>query len=117
MNAKKKIGGVVTIVVLAIAFIAVALSATQKNTNYYTRIDNSCVTKIEPHGAMNYRYTLTAYDENGDEKELTFETSRILTEDAYLCLKEAPIRGVVTWAEVQFAELPAAVQEKYGGIS
>lgn len=30
-----------------------------------------------------------------------------------LCLKVAPIRGVVTWAEMQFDELPSSVQEKY----
>ena len=62
-------------------------------------------------------YTLSAYDETGAEKELNFETSRILTDDAYLCLKVAPFRGVVTWAEVQFDEMPAAVQEQYGGNS
>lgn len=53
----------------------------------------------------------------GPEKELSFETSRILTDDAYLCLKVAPFRGVVTWAEVQFDEMPAAVQEQYDGNS
>ena len=66
---------------------------------------------------MNDRYTLSAYDETGAEKELSFETSRILTDDAYLCLKVAPFRGVVTWAEVQFDEMPAAVQEQYDGNS
>lgn len=49
----------------------------------------------------------------GNAKDITFETSKVLTDDAYLCLKVAPIRGVVTWAEVQFDELPSAVQEKY----
>lgn len=29
----------------------------------------------------------------------------------------APFRGVVTWAEVQFEEMPTAVQERYGGNS
>ena len=95
------------------AFIAIAFLATQKSTNYYTQIDNDWVTEIAPHGAMNYRYTLAACDENGDEKELTFETSKILTDDAFLCLKVAPFRGVVTWAEAQFEELPDTVQEKY----
>ena len=75
------------------------------------------MTAIAPHGAMNDRYTLSAYDETGAEKELSFETSRILTDDAYLCLKVAPFRGVVTWAEVQFDEMPAAVQEQYDGNS
>ena len=87
--------------------------ATQKSADYYTQIDNDFVTEIPPHGAMNYRYTLSAYDETGGEKELSFETSRILTDDAYLCLKVAPFRGVITWAEVQFDEMPVTVQEKY----
>ena len=104
MNAKKKVGIIAVVVILAIAFIAVAFLATQKSTNYYTQIDNDWVTEIAPHGAMNYRYTLAAYDENGDEKELTFETSKILTDDAFLCLKVAPFRGVVTWAEAQFED-------------
>ncbi len=117
MNTKKKVGIIAVIAILAIAFIAVAFLSTQKSTNYYTQIDNDCVTEIAPHGAMNHSYTLVAYDENGDEKELTFETSRILTDDAYLCLKVAPFRGVVTWAEAQFEELPVAVQGKYSGNS
>lgn len=56
---------------------------------------------------------LVAYDESGNAKDVTFETSKVLTDGAYLCLKVAPIRGVVTWAEMQFDELPSSVQEKY----
>ena len=48
---------------------------------------------------------------------ITFMTVAFLTTqtntDYYLCLKVAPIRGVVTWAEMQFDELPSSVQEKY----
>lgn len=117
MSAKKKTIIIAVIAILVVAFIAGAFLATQKSADYYTQIDNDCVTEIAPHGAMNYRYTLSAYDETGAEKELNFETSRILTDDAYLCLKVAPFRGVVTWAEVQFDEMPAAVQEQYGGNS
>ena len=117
MSAKKKTIIVAVMVVLAVAFITVAFLATQESADYYTQIDNDCVTEIAPHGAMNYRYTLNAYDETGSEKELSFETSRILTDDAYLCLKVAPFRGVVTWAEVQFEEMPTVVQERYGGNS
>lgn len=114
MSTKKKTIIVAVIAVLVIAFIAVAFLAIQKSSNYYTQIDNDCVTEIAPHGAMNYRYTLSVYDETGVEKKLSFETSRILTDDACLCLKAAPFRGVITWAEVQFDEMPAAVQEQYG---
>ena len=114
MHFQKK-GIIVAIAALfAVAIAAVPLIAVQPATNYYTQIDNSAVTEIPPHGAMNYRYELPAYDENGAEKILAFETSRILTDSAYLCLKVAPFRGVIAWAEAQFEELPAAVQEKYG---
>ena len=97
MNAKKKTIIIASIAILLVAFIIVAFLATQRSSDYYTQIDNDCVTEIAPHGAMNYRYTLSTYDETGAERELSFETSRILTDDAYLCLKVAPFRGVVTW--------------------
>ena len=106
MSSKKKIGIVIVVAVLAITFMTVAFLTTQTNTDYYTQIDNRWVTDIAPHGAMNYKYTLVAYN-------VTFETSKVLTDGAYLCLKVAPIRGVVTWAEMQFDELPSSVQEKY----
>ena len=113
MSSKKKIGIVIVVAVLAITFMTVAFLTTQTNTDYYTQIDNRWVTDIAPHGAMNYKYTLVAYDESGNAKDVTFETSKVLTDGAYLCLKVAPIRGVVTWAEMQFDELPSSVQEKY----
>ena len=113
MSSKKKIGIVIVVAVLAITFMTVAFLTTQTNTDYYTQIDNRQVTDIAPHGAMNYKYTLVAYDESGNAKDVTFETSKVLTDGAYLCLKVAPIRGVVTWAEMQFDELPSSVQEKY----
>ena len=113
MSSKKKLGIVIVVAVLAITFMTVAFLTTQTNTDYYTQIDNRWVTDIAPHGAMNYKYTLVAYDESGNAKDVTFETSKVLTDGAYLCLKVAPIRGVVTWAEMQFDELPSSVQEKY----
>ena len=95
MSSKKKIGIVIVVAVLAITFMTVAFLTTQTNTDYYTQIDNRWVTDIAPHGAMNYKYTLVAYDESGNAKDVTFETSKVLTDGAYLCLKVAPIRGVV----------------------
>ena len=104
-------------VILVVLCMWVAFGATQGNTHYYTQIDNRWVTEIAPHGAMNYEYTLDAYDETGKEQDISFETGRILTDGAYLCLKVAPIRGVVTWAEVQYDELPDAVQAVYSDSS
>ena len=100
-------------VVLIVLCMGVAFLATQGKTDYYTQIDNRWVTEIDPHGTMNYEYNLDAYDETGKERDITFETSKVLTDGAYLCLKVAPIRGVVAWAEVQYDELPEAVQAVY----
>ena len=87
MTSKKKIGIVLVIAVLAIIFMTVAFLTTQTNTDYYTQIDNRWVTDIAPHGAMNYKYTLVAYDDSGNAKDITFETSKVLTDDAYCSRK------------------------------
>lgn len=112
MKSKKIWVGIAAIILIVLC-MGVAFLATRCNTDYYTQIDNRWVTEIAPHGAMNYKYTLVAYDENGEKKDITFETSKVLTEGAYLCLKVAPFRGVVTWEEVQYKELPEAVQAVY----
>ena len=112
MKSKKLWLGI-GVAILIVLCMGVAFLATQGKTDYYTQIDNRWVTEIAPHGAMNYKYNLVAYDETRKERDITFETSKVLTDGAYICLKVAPIRGVVTWAEVQYEELPPAVQEVY----
>ena len=62
---------------------------------------------------MNFSYTLPAYNENGQKKTITFETARVLKENAFIRLKILPIRGVISWAEVQYGQLPPAVQKCY----
>lgn len=47
------------------------------------------------------------------KRDITFETSKILKDDAFLRLEVAPIRGVVNWEEVEYTELPSAVQSVY----
>ena len=64
-------------------------------------------------GNLPYSYTLLSYDENGSEKEIIFGTSRELREGAFIRLTVMPVRGVLDWSEVQYDELPAAVQEHY----
>lgn len=111
MKSKKVVIGIVA-AILVVLCIGVAFLATQ-NEDYYTQIDNNWVQEIAPHGEMNYKYTLSAYDENGNEKDIVFETSRVLTDDAFLCLKVNFIRGVVAWAETEYEKLPAKVQQYY----
>ncbi|MDE5831198.1 MAG: YxeA family protein [Clostridia bacterium] len=79
---------------------------------YYTQIDNSKVTKLDSSDNMKYEYTLEAYNEKGNKKEIKFKTSRELREDAYLKL-ELKVLGVHAWEEVQENELPDKAQEKY----
>lgn len=78
MTSKKKIGIVLVIAVLAIIFMTVAFLTTQTNTDYYTQIDNRWVTDIAPHGAMNYKYTLVAYDDSGNAKDITLRQAKFL---------------------------------------
>ena len=111
MKSKKAVIGIVA-AILVVLCMGLAFLAT-KNEDYYTQIDNRWVQEIAPHGAMNYKYTLAAYDENGNEKDVVFETSRVLTDQAFLCLKVNFIRGVVTWVEVEYEELPTEVQQYY----
>lgn len=124
MKLKKKIGGekmenikgkifagIGIVVVLAVFFIIFWLLFYQEST-YYTRIDNTKVEQLSS-GDMRYEYTLDAYNEKGNSKEVTFKTSRELKDDAYLKLDVMLTRGVKSWEEVQYDELPDKVQEQY----
>ncbi len=111
-NIKGKIfAGIGIVVVIAVFFIIFWLLFYQEST-YYTKIDNTKVEQLDS-GDMRYEYTLDAYNEKGNSKEVTFKTSRELREDAYLKLDVMLTRGVKSWEEVQFSELPDKVQEKY----
>lgn len=121
---KEKLNIVIAAVVIMIAcfmgFATWFLSGTG-STYYYTQIDNDRIRQansrggvIDLQGGMDYSYTLRAYDDKGQDKEITFGASRELREGAFLCLTMAPIRGVIEWSEVKYDELPAAVQRIYG---
>ena len=111
-NIKGKIlAGIGIILVIAVFFIVFWLLFYQEST-YYTKIDNTKVEQLNS-GDMRFEYTLDAYNEKGNSKEITFKTSRELKEDAYLKLDVMLTRGVKSWEEVQFSELPDKVQEKY----
>lgn len=117
---KKVLFGVGVIVVLAICLCVYLLSGAG-STYYYSQIDNSKIEQTESAGgvinfggSMDYSYTLRCYDEDGNAKDITFGTSRELKEDAFIRLTVMPIRGVLEWAEVQYDELPVAVQEEFG---
>lgn len=121
MKGKLTIGiaAVVILIVGVIGFCMWFLSGTG-STHYYSQIDNSKIEQTESKGgvinfsgSMDYSYTLFSYDENGKGKDITFGTSKELKEGAFIRLTVMPIRGVLEWKEVQYDELPAAVQSNY----
>lgn len=80
---------------------------------WYSQIDNTRVKQVSSDDDMIYEYTLTCYDAGGRSRQISFKTSRVLTEDAYILLETMPLRGVVSWAEVIWEDLPPAVREQY----
>ena len=119
---KKMIAGFSAAAVIIAGFICFCIwfLSGADSTYYYSQIDNSKVEQIESKGgvinfsgSMDYSYTLFSYDENGKGKDITFGTSKELKEGAFIRLTVMPIRGVLEWKEVQYEELPAAVQSNY----
>ena len=118
-QVKIAIGTAVVLLIGLISFCAWFLSGSG-SAEYYAQIDNTRVEQVDSNGGvinfkgnLPYSYTLTAYDEKGGEKEITFGTSRELKEGAFIRLTVMPVRGVLDWSEVQYDELPAAVQAHY----
>ena len=109
-DVKEKIPMIISVIaVIALLVILFYLFFEQKS-EYYVQIDNSKIEQISRTDNMKYKYTLTGYKENGNSKELEFNTSRELREGAYLKLDVMLLRGVITWEEVEPTELPDKVK-------
>ncbi|MEC0243603.1 YxeA family protein [Paenibacillus dokdonensis] len=62
-----------------------------------------------------YEYGLRGFDENGQEKTLSFTANKDLRKDAFLCLY-VKNNGVVSYQEVSDGELPDQAKEKVKGL-
>lgn len=121
MKKKVLIGiGIAVAVLIGLICFCVWFLSESGSTYYYTQIDNSKIEQvnsrggvIDLHGGLSYSYTLPSYGENGEEKNITFGTSRELREGAFIRLTVMPVRGVLEWIEVQYDELPTTVQSYY----
>ncbi|MCC2337920.1 YxeA family protein [Bacillus tropicus] len=78
-------------------------------TMYYTKISGSGVQGEN----RRYDYEVIAYDEKKKQKELSFSAGKKLREGAYIQLYYTMLRGVTSWKEVSFKELPETVQQQY----
>ncbi|MDE6365418.1 MAG: YxeA family protein [Lachnospiraceae bacterium] len=123
---KKMLIGIVAAAILAAGFMCFGIwfLSGAGSTYYYGQIDNGKleqtgskggVINFSGNGNMDYSYTLFCYNEDGKGKDITFGTSRELKEGAFIRLTVMPVRGVLEWSEVQYEELPAAVQDSYTG--
>ena len=109
MNKKMLIGIGAVMVLAAICFFFLSEAG---SVYYYTQVESRGGV-IDFTGGMSYQYTLFSCDEKGKGKDITFGTSRELKEGAFVRLTVMPIRGVLEWEEVQYDELPVAVQSIY----
>lgn len=111
---------IAVIAVIMIGITSCYVFANQNSSLYYTQIDNSKMEQINTDGGVinfkgsqPYSYTLTCYNANGKKKKIQFTADKELREDAFICLNFKSVRGVISWNEVQYNELPQSVQKKY----
>lgn len=120
-SAKKLwIALIVAAILLAGGFAVHFMFSDSNSSVYYAQIDNRKMEERDSNGGvidwkgnLPYLYTLLAYDETGNEKTISFGASKPLKEGAFIRLDVMPVRGVVSWSEVQYEALPGAVQGYY----
>lgn len=80
---------------------------------WYVQVDNEKLTAAdENNNGFDCHYELPAVNAEGVTETLGFDTSRELREGAYLRLETLALRGVSSWEEVAWDEIPTAAQEK-----
>lgn len=107
---KGKIPMIIAIIAVVALFAILCYLFFVQKSDYYVQIDNTKIEQISRTDNMKYKYTLTGYNQNGNSKEIEFNTSRELREGAYLKLEVMLLRGVITWEEVEPNELPDKVK-------
>ncbi|WP_423364420.1 YxeA family protein [Mycoplasma sp. P36-A1] len=107
------------IVVLAVGSYKL-ISDQYKGDSYYTQITTDGEKKSEKiddgSTVVTFSYSLPSYDEKGNMKVMNFNGTnsegKQLRKDAYLKLEYNDDKGVISWEEVQFDQIPTIVQEK-----
>lgn len=118
MKSKKK---TIIIVVFIIAIILGILltfmyQKSYSGVNYYTKITTEGrrikIPLENNQSLVDYQYNQTAYDDLGQAKQVEFNANkdRPLKLNSYLQLVYNEEKGVVSWQEVNFDQLPEAVQ-------
>ncbi len=109
-SVKAKIAVFLGVLVIIAGVLGAGYLLLVKKTPYWVQINNSEVSK---NSKNEYEYRLTAYDEHGRMKDVKFTAYKELREDAFLKLEIMWIRGVVSWEEVKYNDLPLDVKPRY----
>lgn len=113
----RSVKGLVIALLVVVAIVAAGWAALSAVTGdgevRYTKVDNSQMYDSGDFD-MPYEYALSAYDEQGHAQDVTFKTTRELRDGAYLELRVLPLRGVISWEEVQQQDMPQACQDALG---
>lgn len=109
----KRIVTVVLGVLVAGALVGVFyLTNTDNASTWYVRVDDAVAQDKSKDDEELWEYTLDAYNEGGEHRQLTFTAGKRLKDGAYLKLRYLPVREVISWEEVQVDQLPQAVREQ-----
>lgn len=83
---------------------------------YYTKIEGAgaIVNEDMPDDYIRYEYHLPSFKDDGEAAKLPFTAAKQLREGAYLKLFVKEGKGVTSYQEVSFDEIPAAAQKMFG---
>lgn len=90
------------------------LTNTNNASTWYVRVDDAVAKQKADGDEEVWEYTLDAYNERGEHRQLTFTAGKRLRDGAYLRLGYLPVREVVSWEEVQPEQMPDAAREQLG---
>lgn len=109
---KITVGIVLALVVILVGFFTLVPEVERDLINPFVPKEEVYVQINEdPIDARRYEYTLIGYTEDGDKKEVTFSSTRVLKENAFLIVTTKGVY-VEKWEEIQVEELPDRVKEQ-----
>ncbi|MDT2759239.1 YxeA family protein [Enterococcus xiangfangensis] len=117
---KKILIGLVSVVVIAFIGLQIAQKVVSSGDEYYVQVttDGQRIDSKDDSGNsyVDYKYSLTGYDDEGKEKELKFNAAknRPLRREAFLKVTWNKQKGVTSYEEVPQKEVPKKALAKLG---
>ncbi|MGG3891518.1 YxeA family protein [Metabacillus fastidiosus] len=118
----KKLGAIVIAIIVVLIGFVIFIQNVNINRfsadQYYVKISesgNKLEGKTESGQVyVQYEYKLPAFDQSGNEKELTFTAPKELRQNAYLMLYVKNGQEVTSYQEVKEKEIPEKVADNLG---